>query len=200
MTPVHGAHSFSASRLVIDAGRHTPLSACEAFHELCEMLGNSSLFPIFASAEFIAPGHQGEPGHAPKGDAPVSATLNTPAGRHSPGTRSSLSTGQSQRKGARRTSITNLVSDRSHQSALGHATTQSASGTKRKETPSSLPGTRRQCRKAIGRSASSASSASAAALTTSRTERQLAGRVHHVAKRRQRRQGAHPAQREQVEA
>src|SRR5579863_8382328 len=78
-------------------------------------VGNSSLFPIFASAELITPGHQGEPGHAPKGDAPVSATLNTPAGRHSPGTRSTLSTGQSQCKGARRTSITNLVSDRSHQ-------------------------------------------------------------------------------------
>ena len=51
VTPVHGVHSFSASRLVIDAGRHTPLSACEAFHELCDMSGTvpysrSLLVPI----------------------------------------------------------------------------------------------------------------------------------------------------------
>src|SRR5215469_4062776 len=100
--------------------------------------GNSSLFPIFASAELITPGHHGEPGHAPKGDAPVSATLNTPTGRHSPDTSSTLSTGQSQCKGARLTSITNFVSDPSHKCA-SHATTQSASGTKRKETPSVSP-------------------------------------------------------------
>jgi len=74
VAPVHDVHSFSASRLVIGASRHAPLSACEAFHELCDMSGT-----VPYSRSWQCPVHGvrvlGGPGRAPGSDVPVSATL-----------------------------------------------------------------------------------------------------------------------------
>ena len=61
VTPVHGVHSFSASRLVIDAGRHAPLSACEAFHELCDMSGTGPYSRSLLVPSRLSPGIRASP-------------------------------------------------------------------------------------------------------------------------------------------